>query len=390
MVNTLPNSERRPSPERSSFHAPLLRRHAEISAVLRDERFGYPEPPPPGSSWRQRTRENGNHFVQLIPKLIELPHLWFLFRNPPDHTRLRSLVQPAFDAVAVESWRPTIEHQANALLDRMQDTGQMDLVADFATPLSVSLISQLLNLPATDQRMLEQASRALAHVFDPGGLQLGHGPTLLALLGLTHYFRELIDERSNHLGEDLISSLIRNQRAGKLHDDELLAMCSLLLLAGSITTRHMIGNAMLALLRHPDQLRLLQSNSTLLKKAVEELLRYETSAQFAGRMALQDVQLGERTLRKGQWVYLLLSEGNKDPQKFPEPERLDITRTPNPHLSFGLGRHHCLGARLGRTTLQIAIGTLLRRLPHLALSEEPSKPDTTYNLHGLSSLPVLF
>jgi cytochrome P450 len=310
-------------------------------------------------------------------------------RNPPVHTRLRAVVQAGFSPAAIAAWRLGIQQMADSLLNRARANGQIDLVADFANPLGSILIASMLGVPLYDRLQIEAWARDLAYVFELGNTPDSVQREKAAIYGLIAYFRDLTDRRAAKPGNDLIGQLIRARNTGELSDDEMLSMCLLLILAGHSTTRNIMGNSVLALMHHPDQWQLLRDEPGLVASAAEECLRYDTSGQRAGRVALTDVRLGEVTIEAGQTVYMLLGAANRDPAQFAAPDLFDIRRSPNAHLSFGLGIHHCLGARLGRAVLQVTLGSLARHFPNARLAAEP-EIYPTHNLHGLKSLRLEF
>ena len=317
----------------------------------------------------------------------------FLFMDPPDHTRLRGLVSKAFTPRVVEGLRPRAQEIVDRLLDAAVARGELDVIADLAYPLPVTIISEMLGVPAEDHQVFQGWSREMARSLDPDFVL---PPDVLerrqrASEEFAEYFRALIAKRRTDLREDLVSALISAEDGGEtLSEDELLATCILLLIAGHETTVNLIGNGMLALLRHPDQLALLRDDPSLIKTAVEELLRFDPPVQLTGRTAKEDIPLNEGLLPKGQQAILLLGAANRDPRQFADPDRLDIARAENRHLAFGMGIHFCLGAPLARIEGQIAIGEMARRFgsPELMAVEPEYKENIT--LRGLASLPVRF
>ena len=317
----------------------------------------------------------------------------FLFMDPPDHTRLRGLVSKAFTPRVVEELRPRAQQVVDRLLDAAVARGEFDVIADLAYPLPVTIISEMLGVPAEDHEVFQGWSREMARSLDPDFVL---PPDVLerrerASEEFAEYFRALIAKRRGDLRDDLVSALIAVEDGGEtLSENELLSTCILLLIAGHETTVNLIGNGMLALLRHPDQMALLRSDPALIKTAVEELLRFDPPVQLTGRTAKEDIPLSEGVLPKGQQAILLLGAANRDPRQFVDPDRLDITRAENRHLAFGMGIHFCLGAPLARIEGQIAIGEMARRLgsAELAVAEPAYKENVT--LRGLASLPVRF
>ena len=323
--------------------------------------------------------------------MVELQRRWMLFKNPPDHTRLRGLVHKAFTPRRVEQMRSQIQAITDGLLDRVQAAGRADLIAELAYPLPVTVIAAMLGVPAEDHAQFHAWSDALAHSLDLTEDPEVYTRASRAAVALTAYLRTIIEQRRRQPQDDLLSALIlAEEGGGRLSEDELYATVTLLLVAGHETTVNLIGNGVLALLRHPDQLRRLRDEPGLIRTAVEELLRYDSPVQATSRVARADLEIGGHTIRAGQQVSFLLGAANHDPARFADPTRLDLSRDPNPHLAFGSGIHYCLGAPLARLEGQIAINTLVQRLPGLALAPERPEHRDNYVLRGLRRLRVTF
>ncbi len=306
--------------------------------------------------------------------------------DPPEHTRLRQLVSKAFTPRMIEQLRPQIQRLTDELLDRVEPRGQMDLIADFAGPLPVRVISEMLGVPLEDSDKFRTWSHAL--VSSETSTQLP--PETDQFIA---YVRTLIAEKRSHPDEKLLSQLIRIEEAGdRLSEGELISMTLLLLVAGYETTVNLIGNGTLDLLLHPQQMNRLQADPSLITATVEELLRYSAPITMTRRLAGEDVELYGKHIAKGDAVYLALMAANADPAHFSAPEELNITREEQDHLAFGKGIHTCLGAPLARLEGQIAIGTLLRRLPdlHLTVRPEELKWRPSLGFRGLQALPVAF
>ena len=358
----------------------VLTRYEDVVSVLRDPRF---------------VKEPIADFVAA--RLGYTPPgvgLSMLDRDPPDHTRLRGLVSKAFTPRVVEVLRPHIQQIVDGLLDRVQGRGSMDLIEDFAYPLPVIVICEMLGVPVDDRDRFKQWGLDIARGLD--GLLLPPDSdvpqrSLASRRALAEYFRELIAVRRKAPRADLLSGLIAAEEAGdRLSEDELLATCILLLVAGHETTVNLIGNGTLALLRHPGELRRLREDPGLAGSAVEELLRYDGPVQRTARIPSEDVTLGGRTIGKGEMVMPFIGAADRDPTQFPDPDRLDITRADNRHIAFGWGIHFCLGAPLARVEGQIALTTLARRLPKLALAADTVEYRQSLTLRGLTALPVSF
>jgi hypothetical protein len=314
-----------------------------------------------------------------------------LLKNPPDHTRLRSLVVKAFDARRVEAMRERIRRIAHDLIDGFVDAGSGDLVSLFTHPLPVIVICDMLGIPKSDQEEFVRGTRISGRLIDPSPMT----PDELADANRSSeessaYFTALCDERRAHPQDDLITALVNSETEhGKLSREELTSNISLLFAAGHETTVNLMGNALIALYRNRDQLEVLKADPTLMPGAVEEFLRYDSSVQLTGREAMEDQEICGIKLPKGRSVLALLGAGNRDPEAFDNPEQLDITRERSKVLSFGGGIHLCLGAQLARIEAQEALAALFARLPALKL-EDPDRVDwkQTITLRGPKALPV--
>jgi cytochrome P450 len=267
----------------------------------------------------------------------------------------------------------------------------MDLMADLAYPLPVTVIAEMLGIPRDDQDQFHEWSNALARSLDLTDVAAVYDKASEAAAVFTDYLADLAEQRRRQPQKDLLSALVAVENEGEhLTANELYATSSLLFVAGHETTINLIGNGILALLRHPEQLALLQENSGLMKTAVEELLRYDSPVQMTSRIALEDIEYKEHTFRRGTQVAFLLGAANHDPERFEKPSQLNITRQKNQHLSFGGGIHYCLGAPLARLEGEIALTTLLRRMPNLQLAVETPEYTDNYLLRGLKSLSLTF
>jgi cytochrome P450 len=317
-----------------------------------------------------------------------------LDRDPPDHTRLRALVSKAFTQKALERLRPHIQQIVDGLLRRVEGKGTMDLIEEFAYPLPVQVICEMLGVPVADHERFKgwglDIARGLDAIMLPPDSEVAKH-SIAARHALSDYFRGLVAERRAAPREDMLSALIAAEEAGDtLNEDELLATCLLLLVAGHETTVNLIGNGTLALLRHPDQLQKLRDNPALIGSAVEELLRYDGPVQRTARIPSEDITIGGRTIPKGEMVMPFLGAADRDPAQFPDPDRLDITRADNHHIAFGMGIHFCLGAPLARMEGQIAINTMLKRLSKLHLATDRPEYRESLTLRGVKSLLVAF
>ena len=364
----------------SSLGLWMLTRYEDVAAVLRDSRL-VKEPIPAVVAAR-------------MGWITPASPLSMLDRDPPDHTRLRGLVSKAFTPRVVELLRPRVQQIVDGLLDRVADAHVMDLIDDFAYPLPVIVICELLGVPVEDQERFRGWGLDIARGLDAILLPPDSDVTQRSAASrraLANYFRDLIAARRTAPRADLLSGLIAAEEVGDtLSVEELLATCILLLVAGHETTVNLVGNGILALLRHPDQLRRLRENPGLIASAVEELLRYDAPVQRTARTPSEDVTIGGRTIARDELVLPFIGAADRDPAQFPDPDRLDITRTDNRHIAFGWGIHFCLGAPLARVEGQIAINTLVQRLPKLALATDRPEYRQSLTLRGLKALPVGF
>ncbi len=314
--------------------------------------------------------------------------------NPERHHRLRALVAKVFTPRAVDALRPAVEAMVNELLDRLPEQGRFDVIADLAFPLPARVIARLLGLDTGELEQLKRWSDDFSAIFgtDPSAVTPEqYQRALQSTHELTTFFRAEFEKRRASPGDDLLSLLVHAEIDGdRLSETELIANANLLLAAGHETTTHLIGNGLLALLHHPDQLQLLLDEPSLIPNAIEEFLRYDGTVQFMYREAGEELTIGERSIRKGQLVYLMFAAANRDPARFPDPDRLDVRRKPDVHLAFGHGPHVCLGAALARMEAQVAFTALLRRCSGLQLTGEPLAYQDNLELRGLKGLPVVF
>ncbi len=310
--------------------------------------------------------------------------------DPPDHTRLRGLVSKAFTPRMIEQLRPRIQQIADELLDAVQSQGKMELIADFAFPLPITVISEMLGIPVSDRPQFRVWSQALVNA--PAGPGMEEKNAVLE--PFIQYIKMFLSDKRAHPGNDLTSGLIQaEEQHDTLSETELISTLFLLIVAGHETTVNLIGNGIVALLQHPQQMHLLRQDPSLLPAAIEELLRYTVPVMLSSpRWASEDIAMHGKVIRKGEMVFASLMGANSDPRQFSDPEALDILRQENQHLAFGKGIHYCLGAPLARLEGQIAIGTLLRRLPNLRLAcaFEQLVWGQASLLRGLTSLPVAF
>jgi pimeloyl-[acyl-carrier protein] synthase len=315
-----------------------------------------------------------------------------LFMDPPTHTRLRSLASQAFSPGRVEVLRSHIREIVNRLLDAVQNQGHMDIIRDLGEPLPAIVTAEMLGVPETDRHLLKSWSADFAEMLGNFQHNPEHAPRMLrAVQDMTIYFRDTIRRLKEHPQEGLVHSLMTAEVNGdRLTEEEVVANSIVTMVGGLETTTNLIGNGVLTLLRNPGELKRLQADPTLVPAAVEEMLRYESPSQHTGRLAPQDVDLGGKTIRKGQAVMAVMAAANRDPERFPEPDHFDITRTDNRHLAFGYAAHFCFGAALARVEGTEVFQALLRRLPELELRPANLVWRNNLGLRGLISLPVKF
>jgi cytochrome P450 PksS len=360
----------------------FVTRHEDVLALLKDDRFA-----------KDRTRAMTAEQLRRmpwVPPMFRPLERNMLDRDPPDHTRLRALVQKAFTPRLVEQLRGRVEALADELLDEVAHRGEMDLIRDYALPLPMTIIAEILGVPTRDRDRFQRWSKVIVSV-NAFNVSWRVFP---AVWGFTRYLKRLFALRRAEPGDDLTTALVRAEEAGeRLGEDELLAMAFLLLIAGHETTVNLIASGTLELLRHPDQLDRLRRDPSLIGTAVEELLRF-TAPVFLSteRYALEDLELRGVAIPRGGLVFAALGSANRDETVFRDPDSLDVGRSENRHLGFGQGIHYCLGAPLARLEAQVAFEALLRRLPDLRLKGPPEslRWRRSLILRGLEALPVAF
>lgn len=367
---------------RSSQGTWYLTRYADVEAAVHDLRL---------SNDRERmTRalaaRQGN--LQRLSRLTRRLGRVVSNTDPPDHTRLRKLIKKAFTARRIQGLRPRIQAIVDELLDAAVAAGPtMDLIATLASPLPTTVICELFGIPRTDQDRVRAWFHQLKGATTAEGLERAE----LMIEQFEGYLADLIRRRRAEPANDILSALVTAQGSGdQFTDDELLSTCFMLVTAGDETTTNLIGNSTLALLRHPDQLHRLRQDPTLIRSGIQELARYDSPSHMILRVVAEAVQIGGQTLAEGDLVYLVLAAANRDPDRFPDPDQLDLGRYDNRHLSFGNGPRFCLGAPLARLQGEIAIGTLVQRLPMLRLDTETVQWQPSTTLRGPVSLPVAY
>jgi len=357
--------------------------YEDVAASLKDARLSAHRPGPNDPIPRLL-----QPIAREVRELRCLQGRWLLCTDPPDHTRLRTLLGAVFSPRMVERMRPRIQGVVDGLLDRAHGAGEFDVIADFAYPLPATIIAELLGVPTVDLDLFKGWSDDLAGSFTwaPDTMRRAHA----AINELTAYVGGLVARQRQAPGDTLLGPLLQAQTEGVgLGDDELLAQGVMLLFAGHETTTGLIGNATLALLRHSDQLARLRAEPALIESAVEELLRFDSPTQATFRSVAADFELRGQHLRQGEHVLLMLGSANRDPVQFAEPDALDLGRRDNRHLAFSHGPHFCLGAALARLEGQIALAALVRRFPNLRLRETELRWRPNVFLRGLESLPVV-
>jgi len=359
----------------------VLSRYADILGVLADRRFSSDE-----RHWKRYPRQRARARRAGLPDLYDQKIASMLRIDPPEHSRLRSLVSKAFTPRAVERMRPRIEAVVGELLEGLRGRDEIELVGEFASPLPVAIIAEMLGIPVADRgRFRHWSNEAIRMLGDGSNEDRRRGAKGFA--ELASYLEAEVDARRRRPSDDLLSALVAAEDAGeRLSTQELFATCVLLLIAGNETTTNLIGNGALALLRHPEQLERVRLEPKRIPAAVEELLRYDSPVQLTSRLVLEDCELCGRRVRRGEQLVLLLGAGNRDPEQFADPDRLDVTRQDVHPLSFGHGIHYCLGAQLARLEAQVAFEGLLERFRDLRLGTGPVAWGDNTVLRGPTSL----
>jgi cytochrome P450 len=358
--------------------------HAECSSIAKDPRL---------------SAKRAQQMLLSLPlsrqaefgELARMLGLWLIFMDPPEHTRLRKLLNKGFSAAAVEGLRPQVEAIVEQMLKPIQHGSEVDLMRDFANPMPVRIILEMLGIPQELRDTFVDWSRAIA-VFrgNPNRTVEETRAAQDALVELTEFFRKTVAERRRDKGSDLISLLIDIEEEGEvLTEEELYAQCIALLFAGHETTRNLIGNGMYTLLQYPQETAELRERPEIIRSAVEELLRYESPVQFTARVLKEDIEVCGQQIRKGWTVLCMLGAANRDPKQFKEPDDLDLKRLNNQHLAFSAGLHFCIGAQLARLEGQIALLNLVQRFPKMKLAGPRPEYAPTFGFRGLKSLPVI-
>jgi len=364
------------------LHTWVVTRYADVVTVL--QYFSAVRTPTP----EQLTALGLSSLAPLAEVLVRQ----MLFMDPPAHGRIRGLAAKAFTPRRVETLRSHIQDITDSLLNAVQARGHMNVIEDLAYPLPAIVTAEMLGLPTSDWKQLTQWSADCAEALGNRQHDPDHAPRVLRSLGeACEYFRAEAREHREHPREDLISALLTAEQDGdSLSEEEVVANSIMLMTGGQETTTNLIGNGLLTLLRRPDQLEKLRADHSLIPSAIEELLRYESPIQYTSRLAPDNVQMGGKTIRKGQAVFAMMGAANRDPERFPDPDRLDICRQDNRHLAFAWAAHFCFGAPLARLEGEIAFETILQRMPNLRLEPGPVTWRENLGFRGLTALPVTF
>ena len=358
--------------------------HAECSSAAKDPRL---------------SAKRSQQMILSLPlssqsdfsELARMLGLWLIFMDPPEHTRLRKLLNKGFSPVAIEGLRPQVEIIVDQMLKPLKHGSEVELMREFANPMPVRIILEMLGIPQELRDTFVDWSRAIA-VFrgSPDRTVEQARDAQDALIALTDFFRKAVAERRRNKGNDLISLLIDIEEEGEvLTEEELYAQCIALLFAGHETTRNLIGNGMYTLLRHPQETAELRENPEMIRTAVEEILRYESPVQFTARVLKEDIEVCGQRIPKKWSILCMLGAANRDPRKFKNPDQLNLKRLNNEHLAFSAGPHFCIGAQLARLEGQIAILNLVQRFPEMKLAGPRPEWASTFGFRGLKGLPVM-
>lgn len=358
--------------------------HAECSAIAKDPRT---------------SAKRAQNLLATLPvgsqsefkELARMLSLWLIFMDPPEHTRLRKLLNKGFSQTSMEALRPQIETIVERMLKPLRRGSEVDLLREFANPMPVRIISEMLGVPQELHDSFVNWSRAIALFRGSPDRTVEHARAAqAALIEMTNFFRKTVAERRRNKGNDLISLLIDIEEEGEvLTEEELYAQCIALLFAGHETTRNLIGNGMYTLMQHPQEAAELRDKPEMIRTAVEEILRYESPVQFTARVLKEDIELCGQRIRKNWSLLCMLGAANRDPKQFKQPDQLNLSRLNNQHLAFSAGPHFCIGNQLARLEGQIAILTLLQRFPQMKLAGPRPEWASTFGLRGLNNLAVV-
>jgi cytochrome P450 len=358
--------------------------HAECSSIAKDPRC---------------SAKRAQQMLLTLPirrqsefsELARMLGLWLIFMDPPEHTRLRKLLNKGFSPAAIEGLRPQVEDIVDRMLKPLQHGSEVELMREFANPMPVRIISEMLGVPQELHDTFVSWSRAIG-VFrgNPNRTVEQARAAQDALIELTDFFRKTVAERRRNKGNDLISLLIDIEEEGEvLTEEELYAQCIALLFAGHETTRNLIGNGMYTLLQHPNETAELREKPELIRTAVEEILRYESPVQLTARVLKEDIEVCGQRIPKNGSILCMLGAANRDPKQFKEPNQLNLKRLNNQHLAFSAGPHFCIGSQLARLEGQVALLNLVQRFPEMKLTGPRPEWASTFGFRGLKSLPVI-
>lgn len=358
--------------------------HAECSAIAKDPRC---------------SAKRAQQLLLSLPlsrqaefnELARMFGLWLIFMDPPEHTRLRKLLNKGFSPSAIEALHPQIEAVVDRMLEPLKAGAEVDLLSAFANPMPVSIISEMMGVPEGLHGTFVDWSRAIALFRGSPNRTVEQARAAQdAMLQLTDYFRKTVAERKRHKGDDLISLLIDIEEEGEvLTEEELYAQCISLLFAGHETTRNLIGNGIYTLMQHPEQAAELRGNPEMIRSAVEELLRYESPVQFTARVLKEDIEICGQRIPKKWTILCMLGAANRDPKRFKDPNQLDLKRLNNQHVAFSAGPHACIGSQLARLEGQVAILKLVQKFPNMKLTGPRPEWASTFGLRGLNTLNVV-
>jgi cytochrome P450 len=317
-----------------------------------------------------------------------------LLTDPPTHTRLKNLVRPAFAARMSERRRARIQAICDEFIDRLEPGTTFDVMRDFATPLPGWVTGDVLGVPVERQQQFSDWSHDQVRIYDRPGTVHDRVAVMrqgqVSMLAMKAYLEEIIEQRRRAPGDDVISMLVQAEEAGdKLTNDEMVVMVVAILVGGNNSTAHLIGNAILTLLRQPEALARLRDDPALIRPAIEEVMRFESPVQSTSRVAKEPIEIGGQTIEPGNNVHVLLASGNRDETQFPNPDTFIIDRSPNRHLTFAHGPHYCLGTSLARTMTQTAVQTIITRFPDMQLAGDTPEWNDGFSFRSLKTLPVL-
>jgi cytochrome P450 len=362
------------------LHAWVVTRYADVITALHD--FSAARTPTP----EQLSAIGLSKLTPLARVMVKQ----MLFLDPPSHSRIRGLAACAFTPARVAALKNRIQQLADELLDKVASSGRMDFLADFAEPLPAIVTSELFGVPTEFALQLKTWSAKFAEMLGNFQHNPDRIPSMLDTIeNLTEFFRKAVEDQRKKPCPGLVHSLVKAEVEGdRLTEEEIIANCIITLVGGLETTTNLIGNGMLTLLCHPDEMRRLRNDPALIVSAVEELLRFESPSQHTARLAPADLELGGKAIKKRQAVIAVMGAGNRDPERFADPNRLDLARQDNRHLAFGWAAHFCFGAPLARLEGQVAFATLLRRFPNIALEPGPIVWRENLGLRGLKALQI--